>query len=75
MEEKEEEVEKKKGREGGGGGGRGEREGGREEEESTLPLAPLFGRLNGDRKTMSRCKGLIGLILQEALPLVFLTMV
>lgn len=51
------------------------REGRRKEEENILPLAPLFGRLNGDHKTMSAWKGLIELMLQEALPLLFLTAV
>lgn len=60
------------------GGGKDEKEveveKGREEESTRcplLPLAPLVGRLNGDQEPMSGWKGLIGFIWQEALPLLF----
>ena len=48
----------------GGGGGRGRREG----EKNILPLAPLFRRLNGDHRTMSRQERLVWFALKEAIP-------
>lgn len=48
----------------GKGGGRGRREG----KKNILPLAPLFRRLNGDHRTMSRQERLVWFALKEATP-------